>query len=1146
MKKIVAVPVMAVLGLLLVGFTSGGPGARKEPQRVAVPQGLSGVRADADFGKMPLYFIPNQGQVDKPVAYYVQGKDKALYFTSSGITFALTSPAPTKVLSSKSERLRSIRDLGVDRFTDPTTAPNPGNSDAPSAAQSGAERWIVKLDFVGANPDVRPVGQDETGTMISYFKGTPKDWKSGLPTYSKIVYPNLWPGIDLVYYGTTNKLKYEFVVHPGADPSVIRLAYRGAEGVAVERDGRLKVRTPAGDFSDDVPIAYQERDGQKIGVKLAYEMENQGSKEVGTDRLTNSATLDDEIKAAFSDGAENRTNAGPTSRHEAHGDLAIGPCEYGFQVGDYDPALPLVLDPAILVYCGYVGGTSYDTGEGIAVDASGNVYVTGSTNSNETTFPVTAGPDLTHNGSSDIFVAKVNAAGTALVYCGYIGGSSAESGFGIAVDGSGNAYVTGYTESSEATFPVKVGPDLTHNISQDVFVAKVNAAGTDLVYCGYIGGWMPDIGYSIAVDGSGNAYVAGLTESNETTLPFPVTVGPDLTFNGAFGDDDGFVAKVNAAGTALVYCGYIGGTGQESCSGIAVDGAGNAYVTGYTHSTEATFPVTVGPDLTYNGDPYFVIPFVAKVNAAGTALAYCGYIGSGGGGSGIAVDASGSAYVTGTTYANQTTFPVSVGPDLTYNGGNDTFVAKLNAAGTSLLYCGYIGGSSDDYGLGIAVNAAGNAYVAGETRSTEGTFPVKAGPDLTYNGGDDAFIAKVNPAGTELTYCGYIGGSGEDKCRSVAVDGAGNAFVTGYTGSSQTTFPVTIGPELVFDGGIYDAFVAKVYYYEDHIQKHVAGDFDGDGKDEIAVDFGATGAWMWDNGVWTQLTASNPEAMIAADVDADNVDEIIADLGAAGLWLWNAGAWTQLSAVNVETVAAGDVDADGSDEVVGDFGSAGLWLWNGGAWTQLSGVNAENITIADVNGSGGAEIVGDFGPTGLWLWNAGAWTQLSGVNVDYVAAGNTDGAGGKDVVGDFGPVGLWIWSSGAWTQLSGVNADYMITADVDQSGDDEIYGDFGPIGLWLWDSGAWTILSGVNADNMIAADTDGDGAAELAVDFGSLGLWLNDGAAWTQLSGVNPENLLAADADGDGADEIFADFGTLGLWMWNGGAWSQISGVNAD
>jgi len=253
------------------------------------------------------------------------------------------------------------------------------------------------------------------------------------------------------------------------------------------------------------------------------------------------------------------------------------------------------------------------------------------------------------------------------------------------------------------------------------------------------------------VDGVGNAYVVGDTDSTEAN-GFPVTVGPDLTFNG--GMIDAFVAKVNVAGTALTYCGYIGGSGQDSGNGIAVDGAGNAYVTGATYSSEALgFPVTVGPDLTHNGGGDL---FVAKVNVAGTALVYCGYIGGWDddrGGS-IAVDGAGNAYVVGYTDSSEARgFPVTVGPDLTSNGGGDVLVAKVNVAGTALVYCGYIGGSGQDYDGGIAVDGAGNSYVVGDTDSTEANgFPVTVGPDLTHNGGYpwgyDAFVAKVYAAGT--------------------------------------------------------------------------------------------------------------------------------------------------------------------------------------------------------------------------------------------------------------------------------------------------------------------------------------------------------------------------------------------------------------
>jgi len=581
---------------------------------------------------------------------------------------------------------------------------------------------------MGANV-VRPSGQARTDAIISYFKGPQEEWHTGLPTYSPIVYGNLWEGIDLVYSGTVNRLKYEFVVQPGADPARIRLAYRGAT-VRVNDAGQLEVSTPAGGFQDDAPVAYQEVGGQRVPVAVAYALEDAAT--LGADVL----------------GVDE-------------------PRSYGFRVGAYDPTLPLVIDPAVLVYCGYIGGNEDDIGRGIAVDAAGNAYVAGWTRSTEATFPVTVGPDLTYNGGAvDAFVAKVMADGTGLVYAGYIGGSNYDYGYGIAVDSSGNAYVTGETSSPAATFPVTVGPDLTHNGGYDAFVAKVNASGTALVYCGYIGGSGNDRGYGIAVDSAGNAYITGATDSKETT--FPVTIGPDLTHNVG---NDAFVAKVNASGTALVYCGYVGGSTHDYGRGIAVDSSGNAYITGYTNSTEATFPVTVGPDLTHNGG---FNPFVAKVKADGTGLVYCGYIGSGNG-FGIAVDSAGNAYVAGTTGS---TFPVTVGPDLTYNGGSDTFVAKVKADGTALVYAGYIGGSDDDDGNSIAVDAAGNAYVIGTTLSTEATFPVTIGPDLTYNGGySDAFMAKVKADGTGLVYAGYIGGSGTEEGNGIAVDSAGNAYV---------------------------------------------------------------------------------------------------------------------------------------------------------------------------------------------------------------------------------------------------------------------------------------------------------------------------------------------------------------------------------
>jgi phosphoribosylcarboxyaminoimidazole (NCAIR) mutase len=694
--------------------------------------------------------------MDARVAYYLQGKDKTIYFTSEGLTYVLSERSAGEEIAEKTASVKERLSI------------NPAEHELRSRRDQ--RRFAVKLDFVGANADVRPSGEEKTGAVISYFKGKPEEWKAGLPTYSRIVYKNLWPGIDVAYYGTVDKMKYEFVVHPGSDPSLIRLAYRGASAVELNGEGRLKVRTPAGGFEDDRPVGYQEINGDRVDVAMSYLLEEQSAKDAGPG------------------GQEAVTKS----------------YVYGFEVGDYDRTKPLVLDPAVLFYCGYIGGSLGDGGAGIAVDSMGNAYITGSTSSTEATFPVFGGPDLTNNGNGDAFVAKVNASGTALVYCGYIGGSDYDRGFAIAVDGSGNAYVTGRTWSAETTFPVIGGPDLTHNGGEDAFVAKVNASGTALVYCGYVGGGDWDEGYGIAVDGSGNVYVAGYTESTEAT--FPAIGGPDLTYNG--GRFDAFVAKVNASGTALVYCGYIGGSGDDWGYAIAVDGSGNAYITGFTNSTQATFPVIGGLDLTHNGGED---AFVAKVNASGTALVYCGYIGGGDWdeGYGIAVDGSGNAYVAGNTSSTEATFPVLYGPDLTQNGSYDAFVAKVNASGTALVYCGYIGGSDWDEGYGIAVDGSGNAYVTGRTWSAETTFPVIGGPDLTFNGNDDAFVAKVNASGAALVYCGYIGGSLNDMGYGIAVDSTGNAYATGSTFSTAASFPVIGGPDLTYNG-YSDAFVAKI------------------------------------------------------------------------------------------------------------------------------------------------------------------------------------------------------------------------------------------------------------------------------------------------------------------------------------------------
>jgi hypothetical protein len=1057
MRKRLGLLSIAMIGVFLLGSGPKEP-ACKEGTQSAAPKALidtggsASAKVDISFGKIPLHFIPNQGQVDSCVAYYVQGRDKTIYFTPEGLTFLLSGARDSESArqSDKKGRIRpSKQALGLEGSAgwvlsdegDGLHGPGPGLGELPD--EESSERWVVKLDFVGANPGVRPVGLEETGTLISYFKGKPEEWKTGLPAYSKILYEDLWPGVDLLYYGTYDRMKYEFIVRPGADPSQIRLAYRGAESVRLTDEGRLAAVTPLAVIEDDVPVAWQEKEGAQTRVSAAYVLEA-APEDRALDHPSASGDAPAEEKAS--------------QRNPVH--------VFGFEVGEYDHDLPLVLDPAILLYCGYMGGSLEDFSYAIALDGSGNIYVIGQTNSTQVTFPVTTGPDLTQNGNYDVFVAKANSSGTALVYCGYLGGSEGEVGRGIAVDASGNAYVTGYAYSTQVTFPVTTGPDLTHNGSGDVFVAKINSSGTGLLYCGYIGGSAYDFGYGIAVDGSGNAYVTGYTKSSQIT--FPVTAGLDMTYNGSY---DAFAAKVNSSGTNLAYCGYIGGVNDDYGYGIAVDGSGNAYITGETLSTEATFPEVSGPDLTYNGGDD---AFVAKVNSSGTGLVYCGYIGgtADDSGYGIAVDSYGNAYVAGKTESTETTFPVKNGPDLTHNGSFDAFVAKVSSAGTDLVYCGYIGGSgSNDQGLSIALSSMlvfepylhliWYCYVSGRTNSSEATFPVKSGPDLTYNGGDDAFVARLNPSGTALLYCGYVGGSGYDYARGIAVDGYGNAYITGETSSTQATLPVMIGPDLTHNGALYDAFVAKIspetaayayYIFDGH-------DFNGNGSSDVSVFRPSNGRWYL-KGIGSFAWGSGGDIPTNGDYNDDKVTDI-------AVWRPSNGRWYIKDIGGSVWGTSGDMPVPGDYDGDGDTDLA-VWRPSNGRWY-----------IKDIGGS---------------VW---------GTSGDMPVPGDYDGDGDTDLA-------VWRPSNGHWYikdavgSVWGTLGDIPVPADYDGDGTTDI-------AVWRPSNGRWYIKGvggsawGTEGDIPAPGDYDGDGVTDIAVWRPSNGRWYIKGIgsyAWGTLGDI--------------------------------------------
>ena len=646
-----------------------------------------------------------------------------------------------------------------------------------------SRRDVLRMRLVGGNPKVRVAGLDELPGRSNYFLGNdPVKWRTNVPSYRKVRYKDVYPGIDLVYYGNHRRLEYDLVVAPGADPRQIELIFSGAD--------RMRVDAASG----DLVLSMGEAEVRFLKPAVF--------------QLASTRTL---IPAVSRTQARPRTNAGAMSASPesatSYGDTLSGSFvlatnnQVVFRLQGYDRRRALVIDP-VLTYSTYLGGNGYESGQAIAVDSAGNAYVTGDTASVD--FP-TADPLQASSGTSasNVFVTKMNASGSALIYSTYLGGGGGNWGTGIAVDSSGDAYVVGNTTSSDfpTAKPIQATNRASPNARHSAFVAKLNASGTGLLYSTYLGGSGENWAYGIAVDSYGSAYVTGSTLSTD----FPTTVALQATNKATPKTETvtAYVAKLNSAGSALVYSTYLGGSDGDSGQGIAVDSSGNAYVTGYTSSED--FP-TVNPlQAGSHGD---FDAFVAKLNPRGSDLVYSTYLGGSGVdyGYGIAVDSSGSAYVTGRTYS--TDFPTANPLQALNKGELDAFVAKLNAAGSALVYSTYLGGDRYDEGNSIAVDPSGNAYVTGVTYSTN--FPAATPYQSTCGGCStyaDAFVVKLNALGSALVYSTYLGGSGVDYGYGIAVDSSGTAYVTGET--SSTDFPV-VHPLQPSPHGNFDVFVTKL------------------------------------------------------------------------------------------------------------------------------------------------------------------------------------------------------------------------------------------------------------------------------------------------------------------------------------------------
>jgi hypothetical protein len=667
------------IACVLVAFLWAAPLAAETPK--------SGIEK---FGTTPLVFEPNHGQADSSVRFLSRGDRYGLFLTETEAIVSL----------------------------------------------SGATPALIRMQLEGQNPHPRIYGSGTQSGASHYFKGTDASkWQGSVPHFLKVDYQEVYPGIDLTYYGNQRQLEYDFTVRPHASPDTIKLKFSGVDRIEIGVEGDLILHTVAGDFRHERPRVFQHRNG-----------------------------VEESVEGQF---------------------VLLGSGRVGFKIGKYDSDLPLVIDPKF-VYSTYFGGigANGDIGYDLKVDALGTTYVTGYTSSMDF-FNTNLSTTAPGGGNLDGFVMKVDPSGTTVLSAVYFGGSADDEGHRIALDNAGSVYVTGYTSSID--FPIVNGFQTTLRGRKDAYVMKVDNAVTQILFSSYIGGNRDDLPLGLSVDANYNVYVVGETISTDFPLAAPIRnrLDPDTA-------TDAFITKISPAGS-IIYSTYLGGRGADRAYDVASDADGNAYVAGYT---TAAIPNVLNAIYGGPNDPRQA--FIGKLSPDGGTILLFAYIGGVGSDEAVRVVLDSAQNIIVSGYTNSPNFPTANAIQPFIGGEFDIFLIKLLPDFSDVVFSTYIGADGSESAPGLAVESNGNIHLAGFTSSFQfpvvnGIDIGTSGGNL--HGDRDAYVMKLSPTG-RILFSTYVGARSSDGAVAIAVDPVGDSYVTGFTLSTDFPTVNAFQPEL--------------------------------------------------------------------------------------------------------------------------------------------------------------------------------------------------------------------------------------------------------------------------------------------------------------------------------------------------------------